>query len=303
MHKGHRDAYLKMEKVKLIECPRDAMQGIHDFIPTEKKIAYINSILKCGFDTVDFGSFVSPKSIPQMRDTAEVLRELDFSLSFGEGRGEASKLLAIVANTRGAEDAVAFDEITYLGFPFSISETFQQRNTNSSIAESLKRVEEIQSLCLKKKKELVIYISMAFGNPYGDEWNVGKVEEWVKKLAQLDIKIFALSDTIGVSNPENINYLFSNLIPALPKLEFGAHLHTTPDKWEEKVEAAYNAGCRRFDSAIKGYGGCPMASDKLTGNMPTENLLSYFNKKEISTGVHSNGFLDAMKLASQTFPQ
>jgi hydroxymethylglutaryl-CoA lyase len=301
-----------MEKVKLIECPRDAMQGIHEFIPTEKKIAYINSILKCGFDTVDFGSFVSPKSIPQMRDTAEVLQGLDLpsrtspqsrSSSPNGGGQEGAALLAIVANTRGAEDAVAFDEITYLGFPFSISETFQQRNTNSSIAESLKRVEEIQSLCVKRKKELVIYISMAFGNPYGEEWNVRKVEEWVKKLAQLDIKIFALSDTIGVSNPENINYLFSNLIPALPKLEFGAHLHTTPDKWEEKVEAAYKAGCRRFDSAIKGYGGCPMATDKLTGNMPTENLLSYFNKKEVSTGVHSNGFLDAMKLASQTFPQ
>lgn len=293
-----------MEKVKLIECPRDAMQGIHDFIPTEKKIAYINSILKCGFDTVDFGSFVSPKAIPQMRDTAEVLQGLELPAPSGSPKwGEIGRLLAIVANTRGAEDAVAFDEISYLGFPFSISETFQQRNTNSSIAESLKRVEEIQSLCLKKKKELVIYISMAFGNPYGDIWNVGIVEEWVKKLAQLDIKIFALSDTIGVSNPENITYLFSKLIPALPKLEFGAHLHTTPATWEEKVDAAYKAGCHRFDSAIKGYGGCPMATDKLTGNMPTENLLSYFNKAGVSTGVHSNGLLDAMKLATQMFPQ
>lgn len=293
-----------MEKVKLIECPRDAMQGIHDFIPTEKKIAYINSILKCGFDTVDFGSFVSPKSIPQMRDTAEVLQGLDLPSPAGEGQGmRASKLLAIIANTRGAEDAVAFDEISYLGFPFSISETFQQRNTNSSIAESLKRVEEIQSLCQKKNKQLVIYISMAFGNPYGDIWNVGIVEEWVRKLSQLDIKIFALSDTIGVSNPENITYLFSNLIPALPKLEFGAHLHTTPATWEEKVDAAFKAGCRRFDGAIKGYGGCPMAADKLTGNMPTENLLSYFNKAGVSTGVHSNGLLDAMRLAMQTFPQ
>ena len=301
-----------MQKVKLIECPRDAMQGIHDFIPTEKKIAYINSILKCGFDTVDFGSFVSPKSIPQMRDTAEVLQGLALpsrnSSPFGTTVGwerssrEGVALLAIIANTRGAEDAVAFDEITYLGFPFSISETFQQRNTNSSIAESLKRVEEIQSLCVKRKKELVIYISMAFGNPYGDEWNVGRVEDWVKKLSQLDIKIFALSDTIGVSNPENISYLFSNLIPAFPQLEFGAHLHTTPDKWEEKVDAAYKAGCRRFDGAIKGFGGCPMATDKLTGNMPTENLLSYFNQREISTGVYSNALLDAMKIAAQTFP-
>ena len=289
--------------VRLVECPRDAMQGIHDFIPTEKKVAYINSILKCGFDTVDFGSFVSPKSIPQMRDTAEVLSKLDLpSPVLGEGLGERSGLLAIIANTRGAEDACKFEQITYLGFPFSISETFQQRNTNSSIAESLKRVEEIQALCAKHKKELVVYISMAFGNPYGDEWNVGKAEEWVKKLFALGIKIIALADTIGVSNPENITYLFSNLIPAFPQLEIGAHLHTTPDKWEEKVDAAYNAGCRRFDGAIKGFGGCPMAADKLTGNMPTENLLSYFNQKEISTGIHSNALLDAMKMAVKTFP-
>lgn len=284
-----------MEKIRLIECPRDAMQGIHDFIPTDKKIVYINSILRCGFDTVDFGSFVSPKSIPQMRDTAEVLRELDLSET-------KSKLLAIIANTRGAEDAVAFDEISYLGFPFSISETFQQRNTNSSITESLKRVEEVQSLCVKRNKQLVIYISMAFGNPYGDIWSSDIAIDWVKKLSVLGIKIFALSDTIGVSSPESITYLFSSLIPAFPQLEIGAHLHTTPDKWEEKVEAAYNAGCRRFDSAIKGYGGCPMATDKLTGNMPTENLLSYFNKKGIPTGIHSNVFLDAMKMAQSTFP-
>jgi hydroxymethylglutaryl-CoA lyase len=302
-----------MKKVKLIECPRDAMQGIHDFIPTEKKIAYINSILKCGFDTVDFGSFVSPKSIPQMRDTAEVLQGLELSSPNSSPEGtteggerssrEGAKLLAIVANTRGAEDAVAFDEITYLGFPFSISETFQQRNTNSSIAESLKRVEEIQSLCVKRNKQLVVYISMAFGNPYGDIWSSDIAIDWVKKLSGLGIKIFALSDTIGVSNPENITYLFSSLIPAFPQLEIGAHLHTTPNTWEEKVEAAYNAGCHRFDSAIKGYGGCPMATDKLTGNMPTENLLSYFNKKGISTGVHSNAFLDAMKMAQVTFPK
>ncbi|MBI3500405.1 MAG: hydroxymethylglutaryl-CoA lyase [Bacteroidetes bacterium] len=281
--------------IRLIECPRDAMQGIHEFIPTEKKVAYINSILKCGFDTVDFGSFVSPKAIPQMRDTAEVLGKLDLSET-------KSKLLAIIANVRGAEDACKFPEITYLGFPFSISETFQQRNTNSSIAESLKRVEEIQNLCVKNKKELVIYISMAFGNPYGDEWNSGIAIDWTKKLSQLGINIFAMADTIGISNPEKITYLFSHLIPEFSNLEIGAHLHTTPDTWEEKIEAAYAAGCRRFDSAIKGFGGCPMATDKLTGNMPTENLLSYFNKKEISTGVNSNGLLDAMKLAIQTFP-
>jgi hydroxymethylglutaryl-CoA lyase len=285
-----------MEKVKIIECPRDAMQGIHEFIPTEKKVAYINSILKCGFDTVDFGSFVSPKAIPQMRDTAEVLSKLDLSET-------KSKLLAIIANVRGAEDACKFPEITYLGFPFSISETFQQRNTNSSIDESLKRVEEIQNLCVKNKKELLIYISMAFGNPYGDEWNSDIAIEWTKKLSELGIKIFAMADTIGVSNPENISYLFSKVIPEFPDLEIGAHLHTTPDTWKEKIEAAYNAGCRRFDSAIKGFGGCPMATDKLTGNMPTENLLSYFNKKNISTGIHSNAFLDAMNSALQTFPK
>ena len=284
-----------MQKLKLIECPRDAMQGIHDFIPTEKKVAYINSILKCGFDTVDFGSFVSPKAIPQMRDTAEVLAKLNLSDS-------QSKLLAIIANVRGAEDACKFEQITYLGFPFSISETFQQRNTNSSIAESLKRVEEIQSLCEKNKKELVIYISMAFGNPYGEPWNSDIAIDWVKKLSQLGIKIFALSDTIGVSNPENIKYLFSHLIPEFPQLEIGAHLHTTPQTWEEKIVAAYDSGCRRFDSAIKGFGGCPMATDKLTGNMPTENLVSFFNKKEINTGIYSNALLDAMQLAAKTFP-
>lgn len=287
--------------VRLVECPRDAMQGIHEFIPTEKKIAYINALLKCGFNTIDFGSFVSPKAIPQMRDTAEVLRGLDLQ---GSGLNEDGRtaLLAIIANLRGAQDACQFPEIRYLGFPFSVSETFQQRNTNSSIAESLKRVEEIQSLCVKNKKELVVYISMAFGNPYGDEWNVEIVEHWVKKLVQLGINTVALADTVGVSSPENITYLFSNLIPAFPHIEIGAHLHTTPAAWQEKVEAAWKAGCRRFDSAIKGFGGCPMAADKLTGNMPTENLLSWLNKKEIPTGIQTNAFGEAMTVAMQTFP-
>lgn len=281
--------------MKIIECPRDAMQGIHEFIPTEKKIEYINSILKVGFDTVDFGSFVSPKAIPQMRDTALVLDQLDFTDS-------NSKLLAIIANVRGAQDAVEFEEISYLGFPFSISETFQQRNTNSSMAESLTRVEEIQDLCVRNKKKLVVYISMAFGNPYGDQWSSDVAVEWTKRLAQMGIRIIALSDTIGVSNPDNITYLFSKLVPEFPGVEFGAHLHTTPDKWEEKVHAAYTSGCRRFDSAIKGYGGCPMAADKLTGNMPTENLLSYFNKHNIATGIDENAFAEAMKIAVKTFP-
>jgi hydroxymethylglutaryl-CoA lyase len=281
--------------MKIVECPRDAMQGIHDFIPTPQKVAYINSILKCGFDTVDFGSFVSPKAIPQMRDTAQVLDQLVLSET-------KSKLLAIVANVRGAEDAVEFEEISYLGFPFSISETFQQRNANSSIAESLIRVEEINDLCVRNKKEMVVYVSMAFGNPYGDEWSSDVAISWTKRLAQMGIKIIALSDTIGVSNPENIQTLFSKLIPEFPGVEIGAHLHTTPDKWEEKIQAAYLSGCKRFDSAIKGYGGCPMAADKLTGNMPTENLLHFFKKLNLKTGIDEHAFNEAMLLSGSTFP-
>jgi hydroxymethylglutaryl-CoA lyase len=281
--------------MKLIECPRDAMQGIHEFIPTEKKAAYINSLLKVGFDTIDFGSFVSPKAIPQMRDTALVLEQLDLSST-------QSKLLSIIANVRGAQDAVEFEEISYLGFPFSISETFQQRNTNSSIAESLARVEEIQDLCIRNKKQLVVYISMAFGNPYGDEWSSDVAIAWTKRLAKLGIKIIALSDTIGVSNPDNISFLFSKLVPEFPGIEIGAHLHTTPDTWEEKVHAAYTNGCRRFDSALKGLGGCPMAADKLTGNMPTEKLLSYFKEKSIPTGIDNKAFEEAMILAGNTLP-
>lgn len=281
--------------MKLVECPRDAMQGIHDFIPTEKKAAYINAVLKAGFDTVDFGSFVSPKAIPQMRDTAQVLEMLDLE-------NTRSKLLAIIANVRGAQDAVEFEEISYLGFPFSISETFQQRNTNSSIEESLQRVEEINDLCIRNKKELVVYVSMAFGNPYGDDWSSDVAIQWTKKLAQIGVKIIALSDTIGVSNPSTISYLFSRLIPEFPGIEIGAHLHTTPAAWEEKVHAAYTSGCRRFDGAIKGYGGCPMATDKLTGNMPTEKLLHYFNKNNIVTGVDENAFIEAMNLAVKIFP-
>jgi hydroxymethylglutaryl-CoA lyase len=281
--------------LKLIECPRDAMQGIHEFIPTEKKVAYINQLLKVGFDTIDFGSFVSPKAIPQMADTAAVLAQLDLS-------NTKSKLLAIVANSRGALDAAEYEEITYLGYPFSISETFQQRNTNASIQESLKRVEEIQDICARNRKQLVVYISMAFGNPYGDPWNSDIAIAWTEKLHQLGIRIIALSDTIGVSNKENIDYLFSNLIPAFKDVEFGAHLHTTPDTWQEKIEAAYNAGCRRFDGAIKGFGGCPMAADKLTGNMPTENMLSYFEERKINTGLDLNAFTESVKLATQTFP-
>ena len=268
-----------MNKLKLIECPRDAMQGLHDFIRTDLKASYINQLLKVGFDTIDFGSFVSPKAIPQLKDTAEVLSKLDLDST-------SSKLLAIIANERGANDAVNFDEIQYLGFPFSISETFQQRNTNSSIDESLLKVEKIRELAEKHNKEMVVYISMAFGNPYGDAWDLDIVAKWSEILSsKLDINILALSDTIGVSNPKNIHTLFNGLINEISKVEFGAHLHSTPETALEKVEAAYNAGCRRFDGAIKGFGGCPMATDDLTGNMPTEVMLNYFDSKQIVCNI------------------
>lgn len=271
--------------MKLIECPRDAMQGIKQQIPTELKANYINSLLKVGFDTIDFGSFVSPKAIPQMQDTADVLKKLDLS-------GSKSKLLAIIANTRGAQDACAFDEISYLGFPFSVSETFQQRNANSSIAESLIRVEEIQNLCVNHKKKLVVYISMAFGNPYGDQWNSDIVINWTKKLADMGVGIIALSDTIGVSNRENISYLFSNIIPEFGNVEIGAHLHSTKEAAMEKIDAAYKSGCKRFDVAIHGFGGCPMAKDDLTGNLATEDLELYFNQHQIPLNLNKE-FLDA----------
>ncbi len=265
--------------MKIIECPRDAMQGITEFIPTQLKANYINTLLKVGFDTIDFGSFVSPKAIPQLIDTAEVLNKLDLSST-------KSKLLAIIANTRGAQDACNFEEINYLGFPFSISETFQQRNANSSIAQSLVRVEEIQNLCVTHKKKLVVYISMAFGNPYGDLWNSDIVINWTNKLSQLGVKTIALSDTIGVSNPENINYLFSNIIPEFKHIEIGAHLHSTKQKANEKIDAAYKSGCKRFDVAIHGFGGCPMATDELTGNLATEDLEFYFNTNNISLNLN-----------------
>lgn len=263
-----------MKKIKLIECPRDAMQGIKDFIPTKDKAEYINKLLEVGFHTIDFGSFVSPKAIPQMKDTAQVLSKLRLEET-------KSELLAIIANTRGAVDACEFDEIKYLGFPFSVSETFQQRNTNSSIEESLVRVEKIQNLCIKHKKKMVVYLSMAFGNPYNDPWHADEVAKWAEKLHnKLEIKILSLADTIGVSNPENITYLFSELIPEFKQVEFRAHLHTTPDTWEEKVKAAFESGCTSFDGAIKGYGGCPMAKDELTGNMPMEKMIQYFQENE-----------------------
>lgn len=282
--------------VKLIECPRDAMQGIKQFIPTEKKVLYIQSLLKCGFDTIDFGSFVSPKAIPQMVDTAEVLAQLDLSET-------TSKLLAIVANVRGATDAVKHKPIQYLGYPFSISENFQMRNTHKTIAQSIETLKEILDLANQADKEVVAYLSMGFGNPYGDPWNVEIVGEWTEKLSNMGVKILSLSDTIGSSTPEVIDYLYSNLIPKYPHIEFGAHLHTTPSTWHEKVDAAYKAGCTRFDGAIQGFGGCPMAKDELTGNMPTEKMVSYFTTEKANTNVSPMAFEASYNKASDIFNQ
>ena len=284
-----------MRKVKIIECPRDAMQGIKShFIPTEKKALYINSLLKVGFDTIDFGSFVSPKAIPQMRDTEAVLSRLELS-------NTNSKLLAIIANIRGANDASQFEEINYLGYPFSISENFQMRNTHKTITESISTLEAVLNIADKSKKEVVVYLSMGFGNPYGDPWNIEIVGQWIEKLSNLGIKTLSLSDTIGSSTPDVIDYLFSNLIPLYPEIEFGAHLHTTPDKWHEKVDAAFKAGCNRFDGAIKGFGGCPMAKDELIGNMPTEKLLSYFTTQKVSTLLKPMSFESAYNKALDIF--
>lgn len=282
-----------IDSVKIIECPRDAMQGIKQFIPTKQKIQYIQSLLRVGFDTIDFGSFVSPKAIPQMVDTAEVLSGLDLS-------NTQSKLLSIIANTRGAHDACKHKEIDYLGYPFSISENFQMRNTHKTIAQSVITLSEILEVADQSNKEVVVYISMGFGNPYGDPWNVDIVGEWTEKLSKMGVRILSLSDTVGTSSSETINYLFKNLIPLYPQIEFGAHLHTTPATWFEKVDAAYGAGCIRFDGAIQGFGGCPMAKDELTGNMPTEKLLSYFTSKK-SNPLNALSFESAHNEASKIF--
>jgi hydroxymethylglutaryl-CoA lyase len=298
---------MKTQKDKFIitECPRDAMQGIHDFIPTNIKADYINKLLRVGFDVIDFGSFVSPKAIPQMKDTAEVLDKLDKEYISSQPQTANDKrqtrLLAIIANERGAVDASSFDEITFLGYPFSVSEEFQKRNTNHTIAESLPVVEAIQNLCIKKNKQLVIYISMGFGNPYSERWNADIVIKWVKHLAAMGIKIIPLADTVGVSNPENISHLFSNLIPEFPGVQFGAHLHTRPDQWKEKIEAAYSSGCRRFDSTIKGIGGCPMAKDELVGNLATENLVGFCREKNISISLNQQALQDAIFSSSKVF--
>jgi len=270
------------------------MQGIKAFIPTERKIAYIQSLLRVGFDTIDVGSFVSPKAIPQMKDSAAVLTGLDLSTT-------KSKLLAIIANTQGAEAAAQQPAIQYLGYPFSISENFQMRNTHKTIAQSLVTLQEILDIAQAADKEVVAYLSMGFGNPYGDPWNVDIVGEWTQKLADMGVKILSLSDTVGSSTPDVIEYLFSNLIPKFPDVEFGAHLHTTPDRWFEKIDAAYKAGCRRFDGAIQGFGGCPMAKDELTGNMPTEKMLSYFTAAKADSGLNSLSFESAYNEATKVF--
>ena len=283
-----------MQNVKIIECPRDAMQGVRDWIPTKEKAQFIQSLLDCGFDTIDFGSFVSPKAIPQMKDTSELLSLLDLSST-------ESQLLAIVANIRGAKDAVIYDQIDYLGYPFSISENFQMRNTHKTIAQSIETLKEILNLADSKNKKVVAYLSMGFGNPYGDPWNINIVGEWTEKLSNMGVKILSLSDTVGSSTPEIITYLFSELITKYPSIEFGAHLHTTTTKWKEKVSAAYLAGCRRFDGAIQGFGGCPMAKDDLTGNMPTEKILSYFATEKVNTNINSVSFENAYNEASKIF--
>jgi len=281
-----------MQKIKLIECPRDAMQGWSEMIPTQTKIQYINQLLEVGFDTLDFGSFVSPKAIPQLADTKEVLKGIRMS---------ATKLLAIIANLRGAEEAVQYDEISYLGFPFSISETFQQLNTNSSIAESLGRVADIQKLCLQHKKQLVIYISMGFGNPYGETYNAEIAIKWVQQLQALGIGIFAMSDTVGVSNPENIQTIFSHLNEAFPDLEFGAHFHSTKETANEKIEAALQSQCFRFDSAIGGIGGCPMAQNDLVGNLATEQLLAFLQTKGFTMQINQEALIKAQAIAASIF--
>jgi hydroxymethylglutaryl-CoA lyase len=284
---------MAQQSIKLIECPRDAMQGWKTFIPTEQKIRYLNALLEVGFDTIDFGSFVSPKAIPQMADTSKVIPKLKLADS-------KSKLLAIIANERGAEDAVLFDEISYLGFPFSVSETFQQRNTNSSISESFKRVEAIQELCIKNKKQLVVYLSMGFGNPYGDPWTEEIVFSYAEQLVELSIETISLADTVGLATAEQVKRMTGYLVQQLPETEIGVHLHSTSINWREKLAAAYEAGCRRFDGALKGIGGCPMADDELVGNMDTEKMIGYFEEKN-SLQLNTNALQKSLLIAGEIF--
>ena len=289
-----RTSKLEPKMIKITECPRDAMQGIVHFIPTDVKAAYINLLLQVGFDTIDFGSFVSAKAIPQLQDTAEVLSKLDLS-------NTQSKLLAIIANYRGAEEAIKHPEITYLGYPFSISETFQLRNTNTTLPQAFDNVKRIQELSIANNKKLLVYLSMGFGNPYGDEWNTGIIHEWADKLVKEGINNIALADTIGISDADQISRIYPALCLAFPKTKFGIHLHSTPDTWQPKIDAAYQGGCKRFDVAIKGYGGCPMAADDLTGNIATENLIGYLESKNEPTGLNMDKFRDAMEYSGRVF--
>ena len=280
--------------MKIIECPRDAMQGFSKFIPTDKKINYINELLKVGFDTIDVGSFVSKEKIPQLADTSKVIKSINMN-------NTTTKLLVIVGNERGANEAVNFDEIRYLGFPFSISETFQKRNINSSVKDSLKRLENIQNLCVKSNKKLVTYLSMAFGNPYGDQWSIYIVAHWAEKLLkEFGINILSLSDTIGTSNPNVINWLFTKLINEFPDVEFGAHLHSSASNFKEKIQAAYDAGCRRFDGSILGIGGCPLADDNLVGNIPTEKMIEILEKSK-NLSINKLALNNSLKIASKIF--
>lgn len=283
-----------MQTVKLVECPRDAMQGWPHLIATNDKAAYMNQLLKVGFDVLDFGSFVSPKLIPQMADTSKVLSKLQLT-------ADSAKLLAIVASLRGAKEACTYDEITYLGFPFSISETFQIRNTHKTIAQSLKEVEEMQQLCIQKGKKLLLYISMGFGNPYGDEYSVDLMFHWFKVLAGLGVEVISLADTVGVAQPDVIKTAFSNLIPEFPNVEIGAHFHSTPAKWQEKIEAAFDNGCTHFDSSIKGIGGCPMAEDDLVGNIATENLVLWLQQKQVALKIDFDALFIAQSMALELF--
>ena len=284
----------KNSAIKLIECPRDAMQGWRHYIPTERKIKYIKALLKVGFDTIDFGSFVSPKVIPQMADTAEVLKGLQVDPL-------KTKLLAIVANERGAQEAVIYDEITYLGFPFSISPSFQQRNTNSSIGQSLQRVEAIQNLCIKNQKQLVIYISMGFGNIYGDDYNEAIVLHWIDKMVAMGVEIISIADTVGIATPQQVTSILSAVVPAYPDTEIGVHLHSTAINWKDKIDAALQAGCYRFDGALKGIGGCPMAGDELVGNMDTELMIPYFTGLHLLDNLNENALQECSRLANEIF--
>ena len=285
-----------MSSIKIVECSRDALQGIKQWIPSETKLEYLQSVLSVGFDVVDFGSFVSPRAIPQMKDTGYIIDNLDLSNS-------KSKLLAIVANQRGALEACKHLSISYLGYPFSISETFQMRNTNKSIIESFEELNKIKSICEKYNKHLVVYLSMGFGNPYGEPWNYEIVEKWIDKLNTLKVKVISLSDTIGLAKSKDIEIIFSNLIPKYNKIEFGSHFHANPDQWFDKVNSAYKSGCRRFDGAILGFGGCPMAKDDLTGNIPTEKLISFFNSKALKTNINSLNFESCYNHALNLFSQ